>query len=223
MSHASSVLPALRSFAASQARLQLVLKVASMGPLFRALVRSMGEARAFAHVERILQIHAHSTCCMRGESAALPSRRAEKELLKRLRAQADEYGLDVNIRDTSRAPQSGDIIVMGSVLSVWDSKHYSKPVPWTQVRKLARDVRVRGGAFGVMVAPKGVVRIRNQGICDGVPIHVCKPHMELACLYLSSITDKKETEQTRSRAKEAHLRAELSSLVEKATNLLASV
>ena len=190
-----------------------------MGPLFRALVRNMGETRAYAHVERILQIHAHSTCCMQGESAAMPSRRKEKQLLKRLCAQADEYGLDVSIRDTSKIPQSGDIIVHGNVLSVWDSKNYSRPVPWSQVRKLARDVRLCGGAFGVIVAPKGVARIGYKGMCDGVPIHVCKPHMELACLYLCTVTGEEETKQTLDRAKHAHIRE----LVNRAKELLAEL
>ena len=179
------------------------------GPLLRALCVSMGERRAFAHVERILQLHRHSGACLSGESAAMPARRAEKELLARLRGHVAEYGLDIALTDSASSARSGDILARSGsgTIGVWDSKDYVKAVPWAQVRKLARDVRVQGGCFGVIVAPKGVARIGMHGVCDGVPIHVCAPGSvsEFACLYLTLVQGASHVERTANAAHAAHV------------------
>ena len=180
-----------------------------MGRLLRALCESMGERRAFAHVERILQLHEHSSACLSGESAAMPARRAEKELLRRLEAYVAEYSLDVSVMDSAKRVRCGDILVRSGrgTVAVWDSKHYGKVVPWAQVEKLARDVRVQGGCFGVIVAPKGVARIGLCGMCDGVPIHVCVPGSpsEFACLYLTVVRGASDGERTAVAARAAHV------------------
>jgi len=153
----------------------------------------MGEPRAYAHIERILRIQAHTAACLTGENAAMPHRRAEKLLLRRLRSYAERTNIDLQINDCAKTPRSADILVRSKHrTALWDSKDYRRPVPWTQVQKLARDVRIRGAAFGVIVCPRGVAGTNKTSvICDGVPIHICEPksEQEFACLYLTDVVD----------------------------------
>lgn len=190
-----------------------------MGPLFRALISNMGEKRAYAHVERILAIHAHSAACIQGESAAMPSRRVEKLLLRRLRS----YDIkSLRITDTASRARSGDILVEGPTKkAIWDSKDYSRPVPWSQVRKLARDVRVCGAAFGVIVAPHGLQGGETCVLCEGVPIHTCVPKSsaEFACLYLTE-TVEYTNEVTGDHARGEHIRCLLKQLRSDVENLV---
>ena len=168
----------------------------------------MGPKKAYGHIERILQIHSHSSSCLVDESAALPFRRAETQLYQRLVGMNKEYKLELEIEDVASTSHSGDIVVqMAGVKAIWDSKDYKRAVPWSQVRKLASDVRRQGGTFGVMVAPNGVAKMHNYAVCDGVPIHSCVPSSaaEFACLYLTTLKTGRDTMQTIISADMTHL------------------
>ena len=169
------------------------------GPKLQMLIQSMGERRAYRHIERILQLADHTGACIRGESAATPARRAETELLARLR-ELNVWGLE--IEDSAGRPRAGDIIVTGGVVSVWDSKLYSRRVPRAQYRKLARDVRACGGAFGVLVGGEP-----HFELVDGVPIHVCTPGgpEEFTCLYLTMLGTPEDTRHVTRTADAAHI------------------
>ena len=174
------------------------------GPKLQMLIQSMGERRAYRHIERILQLADHTGACIRGESAATPARRAETELLARLR-DVNVWGLE--IEDSARRAHSGDILVRGAVVSVWDSKLYSGTVPRAQYRKLARDVRASAAAFGVMVlhGPPGDLAFDEY---DGVPIHTCFAGTagEATCLYLTALGTPEDTERTVRNANAARIR-----------------
>ena len=184
-----------------------------MGPRLTRLVRSLGERRAFRLIERILQLSDHTGACIQGETAATPARRAETQLLARVRALNEAWSLGLRIEDSAATARRGDLIVHGPVRSVWDSKLYSGRVPRGELRKLARDVRENGAAFGVIVAPAGCIDTGIQRV-DGVPIHGCVAGgpSEFACLYLTTLWTADDAERTADAARVARIHAIVATL-----------
>jgi hypothetical protein len=186
-------------------------------PLFQKLVEKMGERSAFRHIERILCLHMHSSSSISNDSPAalMPWRASELELFARLLKLKDQWCLPLRIVDVAKLSHRGDVIVshvhpQGDIISLWDSKAYKRAVPWSQVRKLARDVRLQRASFGVIVAEHGVARMPRgcrRKLCDGIPIHVCKPRSpgEFACLYLTTITTQEQRIATANSAQVSHL------------------
>ena len=169
------------------------------GERLRKLIASMGERRAYAHIERILQLSAHTATCILGETAATPARRAETQMIQRLREYSTKFKLGLSVSDSHSAAHSGDALVTHSsgITTVWDSKNYDKGVPTAQRRKLARDVRERGAACGVIVQ-RGDIGI-GHCVIDGVRIHTCQAGTasEFACLYLATLQSEDDVERTR--------------------------
>ena len=184
-----------------------------MGPRLTRLVRSLGERRAFRLIERILQLSDHTGACIQGETAATPARRAETQLLARVRALNEAWSLGLRIEDSAATARRGDLIIHGPVRSVWDSKLYSGRVPRGELRKLARDVRENGAAFGVIVAPAGCIDTGIQRV-DGVPIHGCVAGgpSEFACLYLTTLRTADDAERTADAARVARIHAIVATL-----------
>jgi hypothetical protein len=174
------------------------------GERLQKLIASMGERRAYAHIERILQLSAHTATCILGETAATPARRAETQMIQRLREYSTTFNLGLSISDSHSTPHSGDALIRkAGVTTVWDSKNYARAVPIAQRRKLARDVRERGAAYGVIVQ-RGDVGIGHR-VIDGVRIHTCQAGTasEFACLYLATLQTEDDVERTRHAANAA--------------------
>lgn len=188
------------------------------GALFQRLIANMGELGAYKHVEKVLRLHAHTATSLEaGEGGARSQawEHSERALLERLGSLNKRWNLSLEIEDVSKRAHSGDVTVRHeSILSIWDSKAYTNKVPWSEVVKLAKDVRVQGGAFGVIVASNGVCRCETYIVCEGVPIHICKPKsaMEFACLYLTTISSSRERDATYSLSRIAKLFATVESI-----------
>ena len=175
----------------------------------------MGQKRAYVYVERILKLHRHTAECTM-ESPDVPCeietwRASEKKLFARLTELNNKWNFDLTIRDTSKKAQCGDVMIENSqgIKTVWDCKHYSGAVPWKEMKKLARDARLNGAAFAVMLTTTSVARTKcfTVNTVDGVPIHVTKLNSpgEFACLYLSTLNTISDETKTQSAAKSARL------------------
>ena len=184
--------------------------------MLNLLIKHYGEKKAFGYVNKILKFHSHTASLVDNASqqtstALTEYAIAEQHLLSRLTHLRDTHDLPIDIRDSSATPFSGDIICTNSqgVKSVWDSKDYQTKVPWNQVQKLARDVRIQGACFGVIVAPNGVSRIPRKQTCDGVDIYAIKTntHEEFGCLFLSAFVNLQMQQYTIGRCKEYYIRA----------------
>lgn len=199
------------------------------------LIQHFGQKKTFAHINKILSLHKdtyefiRASCVDDGIQSGTtlqPFRRAEIQLYQRLTLLNQKHSMDLTIHDTSAIPRSGDVICCNQhgVKSIWDSKLYARKVPWTQVQKLARDVRIQEASFGVIVSTHGVSRIKNTHICDGIPIHAIRAdtHMELACLYLTMATTPNTQNNVICNAKHAHEQQLIRSIHELTTKLIAS-
>ena len=199
------------------------------GTLFQKLVLNMGESGAYKHVEKVLRLHAHSAKSLDAEEGGArlqPWEDCERALFERLGSLNKRWDLGVEIEDVSKRAHSGDVIVRhGSMLSIWDSKAYTKKVPWSEVVKLSKDVRVQGGVFGVIVASNGVCRCETYVVCEGVPIHICQPRspMEFACLYLTTISSARERDATYALSRIAKLFATVESMQENVNTMRPSL
>jgi len=208
------------------------LEVLGHCPFLKQLCSHFGTERTFHYVEDILRSHATTArfltessvgrCGGRCGAAAMKRRYriVEEKLYARLVTLNEEHSFGLEIVDTASLRKSGDIICTNAngMKSVWDSKDYKRKVPWSEVKKLARDVRLNGGCFGVIVAANGVSKIEHCGLCDGVPIHVCVPGTvrEYTQLYLTRIA----TEEERAIVGLAAQRAHMVSLIESIKSLM---
>ncbi len=174
-------------------------------PQFSKLINKLGQKQAFLFVERILKQHEHTANVLAetNDGALERWRCEEKNLVRRLRQMNTKWNLGLTIEDTAKRSKCGDVVVTNAAgaRAIWDCKDYSRTVPFKQMQKLARDVRVNEACFGVMITKKGVARAKpfTKVIVDGVPIHVTTLESpgEFACLYLSALCDQSDARLTK--------------------------